>query len=869
MTNFTVKSQELFLNIKQDNVDDILKLFNASFDGLSEKEAGIRLEKYGSNEITYKKRESSLVRLLSGFKNPLIILLIIIAGTALSIHEIETSIIITIMILISVLLTYFQESRSDKAAQKLQEMVSINASVIRKVNEEDKKGNVREIPVRLLVPGDIVYLSAGNIIPADIRLISSKDLYINQSVLTGESLPVEKQAEEEFGDIKNPVELKNVCFMGSYVSSGTAVGIIAATGKNTYLGSITTEIEDRKTVTSFETGVSDFTWLMIRFIFVVTPLVFLINGLSKGNWIEAFLFSLAVVVALTPEMLPMIMTVNLAAGALQLSKKKVIVKRLNSIQNLGAMNILCSDKTGTLTQNKIILEKHLDINGQENEEVLNYAYINSFYQTGLKNLLDIAIFEHIDFQMSIFIQKKYKKIDEIPFDFNRRRLSVIVENNDKKRHLVCKGAVEELLRISNKIENITSKELYELNDLKRSKLSELPKDLNRSGFRVLGIAYKEIDSKQQKFSVNDEKNLTLIGFIAFLDPPKENIDKAIAELNRYGIEIKILTGDNELVTGKICELVNLHNKGIILGNDIDLLSEEELTKLSERTTVFAKLSPLQKEKIVKILRNRGNVVGYLGDGINDAPSLKAADVGISVNTAVDIAKETADIILLEKSLMVLVNGVIEGRRVFGNVMKYIKSRASLNFGSMISIVGASTFLPFLPMLPIQIIVANLLSDFSNVAIPTDNVDEEYLLKPRMWQIGDIKRFMLFMGPVVSFFDYIMFFMLIYVLGAWFKDSLFQTGWFLEFILAQILMIYVVRTNKISFIQSNPSYQLVLSHLVIIILGLWLPFSPLAQALNFTQPPYLYWLLLILILTGYVILTSFCKKAQFGNRITEI
>lgn len=859
MINLTKKSEELLLKIKQEGINTILEIFDTSPDGLPEDEVKKRLDTYGLNEIIHKKRESNLIKLVLGFKNPLIILLMVIAVTALIIKEIETAVIITIMILISVLLTYFQESRSDKAAQKLQEMVSINASIIRKKRSEDKEGTIWEIPIKFLVPGDIIYLSAGNIIPADIRLISSNDLYINQSVLTGESLPVEKQAEKEFNDVKNPLELKNACFMGSYVSSGTAVGIVVATGKDTYLGFITSKIEGEKTITGFDEGVNKFTWLMIRFILIAAPLVFFINGLSKGDWIEAFLFSLAVIVALTPEMLPMIMTVNLATGALELSKKKVIVKKLSSMQNIGAMNILCSDKTGTLTQNRIILERHLDINGQENEEVLNYAYINSFYQTGLKNLLDVAIFEHIDPQISTGIQRKYKKIDEIPFDFNRRCLSVIVEDNNKKRFLICKGAVEELLKISSKIEDINTRKISELNDSNRRELSKLPEDLNKSGFRGLAIAYKEVSENQQEFSVNDEKDLTLIGFVAFFDPPKDVVNKAIAKINQYGVEVKILTGDNELVTDRICKLVGLNNKGTILGNEIDSLSDEKLAKITEKITIFAKLSPLQKERIIKILRKGGNVVGYLGDGINDAPALKAADVGISVNTAVDIAKESADIILLEKSLLVLTNGVIEGRKVFANVMKYIKSRASLNFGSMISIVGASIFLPFLPMLPIQIIVANLLSDFSNIALPTDNVDKEYLLKPRMWQIGNIKKFMLFMGPVASFFDYTVFFVMIFMFNAWTKQSLFQTGWFLEFILAQILMIYIVRTNKISFLQSNPSSQLVLSHLAIIILGIWLPFSPLAQALNFTSPPLLYWILLGLILTGYILFTHFIKN----------
>lgn len=837
------------------NTDSIFKLYQSSINGLSEDNARARLHKFGLNQIAKSEQDSDFARFFANFKNPLIILLVVLVVVSFLIKEIETAIIITIMIFISILLTFFQESRSNKAAQKLQEMVKITSTVIRII---DGKPQAVDVPTSQLVAGDMVSLTTGNIIPADIKIVSSNNLYVNQSALTGESLPVEKYPDLK--EAKTTLELTNILFMGSYVSSGTATGIVVKTGSDTYFGSLADTLIKRKAETAFEKGVSDFTWLMIRFMFISAPLVFIINGVSKGNWLQALLFALAVTVALTPEMLPMILTVNLAKGALQLSKHKVIIKQLSAIQNLGAMNILCSDKTGTLTQNRVILERHLDINEQENEEILKYVFINSYFQTGLKNLLDEAVFDHIEPEVAEYIKSEYKKLGEIPFDFSRKRLSVIVETKSRVNLLVCKGAIEEVLSCTTRAMDLSSNTILNLSEHRLGELKNIAVKLNNDGFRVLAVAYKEILNNKENFSEDDESNLILLGFAAFLDPPKESVTEAISELNSYGVEIKVLTGDNELVTQKICKEVGLQVKGIVLGNNIENLSEEELIHIAENNTIFAKLTPLQKEKIIDILHKKNNIVGFLGDGINDAPSLKAADVGISVNTAVDIAKESADIILLEKNLLVLVNGITEGRTVFANVMKYVYSRASLSFGNMLSLVIASSFLPFLPMLPIQIIAANLLADFSNTSLPVDNVDKEVLFKPKLWEVKSLKKIMIGLGLIVSLSDFILFLILIKVFNCWTNPVLFQTGWFIEFVLLQILMIYVVRTNKISFVNSQPSPYLILSHISIAALGMFLPFSFLSGYLGFTQPPKLYYLLLLLVL-AYFLIVSYLTNRQ--------
>jgi Mg2+-importing ATPase len=622
--------------------------------------------------------------------------------------------------------------------------------------------------------------------------------------------------------------------------------------------SLAASIVGQRQLTSFDLGINKFTWLMIRFIAVMVPTVFLINGLSKHNWMEAFLFAMAVAVGLTPEMLPMIVTVNLSNGALAMARKKVIVKRLNAIQNFGAADVLCTDKTGTLTQGKIVLEKHLDVHGNDSERVLHYGYMNSYYQTGLKNLMDEAILDHGHLEEDLKVKTDYRKIDEIPFDFQRRRMSVIVEDNHNQHILICKGAVEEIMRLSPRVEiegnvlDVTAE-----HDAHRKLLVQ---ELNAQGFRVVAVAYKVMpgDNDEPHYQVQDESDMTLLGYLAFLDPPKETAMEALKRLKMLNVDVKILTGDNEIVTAYICKQVGMPVDKILLGSQIETMSETELGEAASLTNIFAKLAPSQKEHIIHALQSKGHVVGFMGDGINDAPALKAADVGISVDSAVDIAKESSDIILLENSLLVLEQGVLEGRRVFGNIIKYIKMAASSNFGNMFSVVGASAFLPFLPMLPIQVLTNNLLYDFSQTTIPTDQVDADWLTKPRKWTIGEIQRFILFIGPISSIFDYATFFIMIYVFNAWNNPALFHTGWFVESLFSQTLIIHIIRTNKIPFIQSRASWPLIISSFIIVSVGAWLTVSPLADTLGFVTLPPLYWLLLVVMLLCYMILTQLAK-----------
>ncbi len=854
-------------------IDTVLEKLGSSTDGLLDREAAERLEQHGQNTVSHEAVKSIPHQLLDRFKNPLNILLLVLAAVSFSMGDKESSAIISVMVLLSVFLSFLQEYRSSNAAEKLRAMVSTTATVLRK----DKRAGVpkevsdafnirlnphgsekKEIPIEKLVPGDIIHLSAGDMIPADIRLLTAKDLFINQASLTGESLPVEKFPAPANPKTTDALQLENICFMGTNVISGTATAVIVTTGANTYFGGLASVISTERVMTSFDRGVSRFTWLMLRFIMVMVPLVFLINGFTKGNWPEAFLFAMAVAVGLTPEMLPMIVTVNLGKGAIAMSRKKVIVKRLNAIQNFGAMDVLCTDKTGTLTQDHIILEKHLDIYGEKNQAVLEYAFLNSYYQSGLKNLLDVAVLKHVEMHEQLHVENQYRKIDEIPFDFVRRRMSVVVEGNGKHL-LICKGAVEEVFSVCS--DSAAEDTVFALDETHLARLREVTRALNEDGFRVIAIAYKEIDGKQATYSVKDESDLTLVGYIAFLDPPKESAAAAIAALNRHGVAVKILTGDNDIVTRKVCKTVGMHVDRIVLGSEVEAMSDMELAKLAETVEVFARLSPAQKAKVIKALHLKGHVVGFLGDGINDGPALKAADVGISVDTAVDIAKESADIILLEKNLMVLEEGVIEGRKVFGNIIKYIKMGASSNFGNMFSVLGASALLPFLPMAPIQILTNNLLYDFSQTAIPTDHVDDEYIAKPRQWDIGNITRFMLFIGPISSIFDYVTYFVMYFVFHAntVAQASLFQTGWFVESLFSQTLIIHIIRTGKIPFLESRASLPLILTSITICGIGIWLPMSPFAQALGFSALPSTYWPILGGIMLTYMVLTQLVKS----------
>ncbi len=843
---------EIEQNLKNASQNDIGRIFTnlaTSIEGLSIKEVSKRIDYYGFNEVVAQERKPFIIQFLLTFNNPLTLLLSLLVLISFATGDMRTAIVVTIMILISVLLKFVQETQAFNAAEKLKKMVRTTCAVIR-------KGEVREVGLKKIVPGDIISLSAGDMIPADVRLIRSKDLFINQSLLTGEALPIEKHAEIQTKN-NDVLELTNICFSGTNVESGMATAVVLATGVNTYFGNLAESIVGQREKTSFDKGVDQFTWLMIRFMLVMAPSVFLINGFIKHNWWEAFLFSISVAVGLTPEMLPAIVAINLSKGAISLSKKKVIVKRLNSIQNFGAIDILCTDKTGTLTQNKVAVIKNINIKEEDDEKVRLFGYLNSLYQTGFRNLLDSAILAFSEQKnMHAFTRNQFTRIDEIPFDFLRKRLSVVIEDEKNRHIIVCKGAVEEVANLCN---------TYELHGVKhaltaqtKKTIQEISRKYAEDGYRVIAIASRQIDDKKKRYDKADEHHMSFIGFITFLDPPKESARRAIAELQKNGITVKVLTGDNELVTKKICSEVELSNSGILIGSQIEKMNDEELQKVIDKTTIFAKLSPEHKKRIVKALQKEHHVVGFLGDGINDAPALRSADVGISVNSAVDIAKESADMILLESSLQVLSDGVIEGRRVFGNILKYIKMGASSNFGNMFSVIGASIFVPFLPMAPLQVLTNNLLYDISQTAIPSDTVDDEYLMEPRKWDIGKITRFMTFIGPVSSVFDYLTFFMMLFIFNAWNKPQLFQTGWFVESLLTQTLIVHVIRSKKIAFIQTWASKPLFATTLVVMFTGIALTLSPLASAFGFVTLPVLYWPLLILMLTSYVLLTQIVK-----------
>ncbi len=842
------------------DIDTVLTELESRLDGLSQKDADSRLKQYGLNEIAREKRQGVMMRLLNNIKNPLVILLTALGVISYLTGDLRATVVIFFMVVLGLVLRFYQEMRADNAAEKLKAMVSNTATLVR-------DGLEAEVPLNMLVPGDIIRLAAGDMVPADVRVLSAKDLFLNQSTLTGESLPVEKKADIASADIQNPLELPNICFLGSNVESGAATAVVVHTGDQTYFGSLASSIIGQRVLTSFDKGINKFTWLMIRFIAVMVPVVFLINGLTRHNWVEAFLFATAVAVGLTPEMLPMIVTVNLSQGALMMARKKVIVKRLNAIQNFGAMDVLCTDKTGTITQGKIVLEKHLDVRGETSEKVLHYGYLNSYHHTGLKNLLDEAILDHEELEERLKAKEKYRKIDEIPFDFVRRRMSVVIEDETGLNTLICKGAMDEVMSQCSRVEingEVVGKS-PEYDAISRQMVSKL----NAEGFRVIALGYKQMPgaTDEPKYSAKDESDLILQGFLAFLDPPKDTAAEALRRLHGLNVDVKILTGDNEIITAYICKQVGMPVENLLLGSQIEAMDEAQLAEAVSKTRVFARLVPAHKERVVRALQSIGHVVGFMGDGINDAPALKAADVGISVDSAVDIAKESSDIILLENDLLILEQGVMEGRRVFGNIIKYIKMAASSNFGNMFSVVGASAFLPFLPMLPIQVLTNNLLYDFSQTAIPTDEVDAEWLTRPRKWAIDEIQRFILFIGPISSIFDYLTFFIMLYLFNAWTDPALFHTGWFVESLFTQTLIIHVIRTNKIPFIQSRASWPLIISSLIIVAVGAWLTVSPLADMLGFVPLPPLYWLLLAIMLVCYVILTQVVKTwfiVRFGE-----
>jgi len=835
-------------------VDEALKRLHAKANGLTGGEAAKRLSRYGYNEIATNARVNWFSSLAANFANPLIILLIVLAALSYFAGDGKTSIVIVCMIALSVGLRFVQERRADNAASKLKSLVHTTATVVR-------GGNKQEIPLRELVPGDTVELSAGDMIPADVRIISSRHLFVNQATLSGEAFAVEKSADApaDAGARLSETDLPNICYMSTSVENGTAVAAVFATGSATKFGALGLSLSGAREETDFDKGIKRFTWLMIKLMIFLAPAVFIANGLSKGNWAEAFFFALAVAVGLTPELLPMIVTVNLSKGAIRMSAQKVIVKRLNAIQNFGAMDILCTDKTGTLTDGRVALIQYVNISGAEDRSVLEMATVNSYFQTGLKNLMDEAVL-HFD-SGKLADMAGYSKLDEIPFDFERRRMSVVVRRPDGRVVMVTKGAVEEVIAVCTNVRD--GGETVPIDSCHHQFKDQIVTKLNSDGFRLIAVSIRELGREQDVFSVADESNMTLIGFLAFLDPPKPSAGEAVARLEALGVAVKILTGDNWLVTDKICREVNLPVDGKYSGEEVEKMSDKELAAAAVAANVFYKLNPADKERIIRALRSAGHTVGYLGDGINDAPALRAADVGISVDSAMDIAKESSDIILLENSLDVLANGVREGRMVFGNIVKYLKMAASSNFGNMFSVLGASIFLPFLPMLPLQVIINNSLYDFSQIGIPTDNVDEEYTKKPRQWNIGAIEKFIYRIGPISSLFDYATFALMIFVFNSWMKPELFHTAWFVESIVSQTLIIHVIRTEKIPFIQSRASKTLTATTLVAVAIGIALPYTPIAATLGFVPLPPLFWPYLAGFIVLYVLLTQFVKS-RFKN-----
>jgi P-type Mg2+ transporter len=841
----------------------IFERFATRSEGLTAEEVKTRLAEHGPNVLAKDQRPSLAKILWRAVLNPLVVLLAILASVSFMTGDVRAGGMMCLMLILGVGLKLIQEAKADSAAAKLKAMISVTATVIR-------DGVSGEILVSQLVPGDVVMLAAGDMIPADVRMLVAKDMFVIQSSLTGESFPVEKFEVERNVNAAVPVELTSIAFLGTSVESGSATCVVIATGKDTYLGGMAESFTEQRPETAFDKGIAQFTWLLLRFVLVMVPLVFVINGISKGNWGDAFFFAIAVAVGLTPEMLPMIVTVCLSKGAVAMSRKKVIVKRINAIQNLGAMDILCTDKTGTLTMDRVILERHCDVALKEDDGVLTLAYMNSHFQTGLKNVLDRAVLAHTETHIHATIPD-YAKVDEIPFDFQRRVMSVVVRTPEGKDRIISKGAPEAIFPRCTEFELDGQK--YPMDHAHIDGLKIEYERLSADGFRVLAIASKDVVPRgivagdATPYSKVDECDLILNGYVAFLDPPKDSATGAIKALQNLGVAIKVVTGDNDLVARKICKEVGIPTDCVLLGSDIESMSDDQLAAASMQTTLFARVSPAHKRRIIQALQSQKHIVGFMGDGINDAPALRTADVGISVDTAVDIAKESADMILLEKSLFVLEAGVVEGRKVFANILKYVRMGASSNFGNMFSVLGASVFVPFLPMAPIQILANNLLYDISQTAIPTDEVDPEQIEKPRPWDMKQLTRFILFIGPCSSIFDYTTFFMMLYIFNCWDTStpeaaansaSLFQTGWFVESLLTQTLIIHVIRTNRIPFLQSRSSWPLIVMSAVIMLVGISLPYLPVGRYLGFTPLPALYWPLLVLTLICYLVLTQSIK-----------
>ncbi|MGL5721868.1 MAG: magnesium-translocating P-type ATPase [Brevinema sp.] len=858
--------------------------YGTSAEGHSENMVELMREKYGANVISVKKGNTMLSMFVHSFFNPFSIVLFILAVVSFVTDYIlaapesrnfAPALIVVIMIVSSGVLRFFQEAKSGKQAERLQEMVQTIVDVQR------FPGGRVQIPMDELVAGDIVYLAAGDMIPSDIRIIYAKDLFVSQAAMTGESEPVEKFEKASSEQFNNPLDFNNLAFMGSNVVSGSARGLVISVGNDTIFGSLAGYISKKKPPSAFDKGVNSVSWVLIRVMLIMVPIVLFANGFTKGDWLQSILFAISVAVGITPELLPMIISANLAKGAVVMSQNDVIVKELSAIQNFGAMDILCTDKTGTLTQDRVVLEYSLDIHGKEDPRVLRHAFLNSYHQTGLRNLMDLAIINHAGDRGMEGLTSEYEKVDEIPFDFNRRRMSVAVADKDDKTQLITKGAIEEMLSVCSQVEY--ENEVTELTPELREEILSAVAHYNGNGMRVLGIAQKSGFTPQTVFSVEDEDDMVLIGFLAFFDPPKDSAAHAVATLSEYGVTIKILTGDNDAVTKSVCRQIGLEIENPLIGAVVESMDDSQLERAVDETNVFAKLSPQQKARIVAALRRKGHTVGFMGDGINDAPAMREADVGISVDTAVDIAKESANIILLEKDLMVLEKGVIEGRKTHGNMIKYIKMTASSNFGNMFSVLVASVFLPFLPMLPMHLLVLNLIYDISCSTIPWDNIDADYLKVPRRWDARSITQFMVWIGPVSSIFDIITYCVMYfaigpYVFGGMYNalplvaqghfEALFHSGWFVQSLWSQTLIIHMIRTPYLPFIQSRASWQLTAMTTLGILVGTLLPYSWAGQALKMYPMPLVYFPFLIATVVVYMLATTVAKKA-FIRRYGEL
>ena len=862
---YALNSEKVFLTATQP-AKSVYSYLQTTRLGLTRAEVEDRQLTYGKNEVVHEQKKNPFIVFIKTFINPFIGVLTGLAVISLVIDVLMAEpgeqewtgvVIIAVMVVCSAILRFWQEWKANEATDSLMKMVK-NTCLVKRAGSGEEELDITE-----LVPGDIVFLAAGDMIPADLRIIESKDLFISQASLTGESEPIEKFPEVKEKQYRKGsiVELDNICYMGSTVISGAAKGIVFETGNRTFLGTIAHNLTGHRATTAFDKGISKVSLLLIRFMLVMVPFVFFINGFTKGDWFEAFIFAISVAVGLTPEMLPMIVTANLSKGALSMSKKKTIVKNLNAIQNFGAMNILCTDKTGTLTCDKIVLEKYINADGSndESKRILRHAYFNSYFQTGLKNLMDKAILSHVKELKLEHLKDAYTKVDEIPFDFIRRRMSVVIEDKQGKRQIITKGAVEEMLSICSHTE--FNGEVQSLTDKLKVKAQKISEEMNRKGMRVLAVAQKSYIEKAGNFSVSDEKEMVLIGFLAFLDPPKPSAAEAIKQLHEYGVEVKILSGDNDIVVKAIGRQVGIDTSYSLTGPDIENMDETILKERVKTTTCFSKLTPLQKTQIISILQEQKNTVGFLGDGINDAAALRQSDIGISVDSAVDIAKENADIILLEKDLMVLEDGVLEGRKTFGNINKYIKMTASSNFGNMFSVMFASAFLPFLPMMPIHLLIQNLLYDISQTTIPFDRMDPEFLRKPRRWDASDLKRFMIYIGPISSIFDIVTYLVMWHVFGCNSPEhqSLFQSGWFIEGLLSQTLIVHMIRTRKIPFIQSRATWPVIGMTTLVMVIGIVIPFTSFGASIGLQALPLSYFPWLVGILLSYCVLTQLVKN----------